>query len=129
MQTPPSYSALKHEGMPLYKLARKQLSTQDELEAIVARKSRLVTIHSIELVDFNFPYFTIRAHVSHGTYIRSLIDDIASRAGSCATTHELERIVIGSMRVDRAHLVTDIADIEQLRACMLPDNLDLDKRF
>ncbi len=123
-QTPPFYSALKHEGMPLYKLARKQLATTEQLQSITARKSREVTIYSLELLDFTFPYFTVRAHVSHGTYIRSLLDDIARTVGSCATTYALERTRIGQWDVQGAYPVADIADRAQLRAAMLQEVIE-----
>jgi len=119
MQMPPVYSALKYQGMPLYALARKQLITPDELDTIVAQKRRHVTLHAVELLAFEFPYFTIQAHVSHGTYVRSLIDDIAVRAGSCATTHALERIAIGPWDLREAHAVTDLIDNDQLQTLMV----------
>ena len=62
-----------------------------------------------ELIDFNFPLFTINAHVSHGTYIRSLICDIARKAGGCATTSALQRTKIGPYKIEQA------VDLEKLQ--------------
>ncbi len=102
LQTPPVYSALWHEGERLYDLARRGKTSQEELNEIITRKSRTVYIHKLELLDFNSPLFKIRAHVSHGTYIRSLVNDIARFLGSCATTVELERTQIGPFKASEA---------------------------
>lgn len=101
-QTPPIYSALKHEGMPLYDIARKGKESSEKLAEIIERKKRVVKIHELELLEFNAPFFKIRAHVSHGTYIRSLVNDIARLLGSCATTIALERTQIGSFNTSEA---------------------------
>lgn len=102
LQTPPLYSALKHEGMPLYALARKRVLEAEILTQIAAQKSKQVSLYVLELISFEFPYFTIKAHVSHGTYIRSLISDIGLRVGSCATTYALERSAIGTFDAQTA---------------------------
>jgi len=94
-QVPPIYSALKHKGRSLSDLARADKLTEEELKKIVEKKARVVNIYSCELLSLDLPYFTIEAHVSHGTYIRILIDDIAQKVGTHATTHELNRSKIG----------------------------------
>jgi len=101
-QTPPIYSALKHEGQALHQLARQDRIPQDELQKIAAAKSRMVHLYSVKLLDMQDDLFTICAHVSHGTYIRSLVNDIAQKAGSCATTAELERSAIGPFNMVKA---------------------------
>lgn len=83
-QVPPMYSALKHEGQPLYKLAR----AGQEVE----RKARTVTIHSLELLDCAPPVLKFRVHCSKGTYIRTLAEDIAQALGSCAHLKTLRRL-------------------------------------
>jgi len=67
-QTPPMFSALKHNGQPLYKLARAGIS--------VERKSRTVKIHRLELIDWQPPLATLEIECSKGTYIRSLAHDL-----------------------------------------------------
>jgi len=113
-QKPPIYSALKHEGKPLYKLAREKKLSQEELEKIAESKSRTVSLHKIELLEYDPPYFTFIAHVSKGTYIRSLANDIAEHAGSCATTYELERTKIGDFLIEDAVELGDLRTVEDL---------------
>lgn len=108
-QIPPLYAALKHEGVPLYKLARNQELSVDELAAIAQKKQRLIQLYTLRLEGWEFPFFTILAHVSSGAYIRSLVNDIAELAGSCATTYELERTKIGPFSLDNA------IDLEQIK--------------
>jgi tRNA pseudouridine55 synthase len=67
-QTPPMFSALKHRGQPLYRLARAGIT--------VARPSRTVTIHRLELLSCEFPEVTLEIECSKGTYIRSLAHDL-----------------------------------------------------
>lgn len=95
IQVPPLYSALKYQGMPLYTLARNKLLDSHDLQIVAEQKSKLVMLHRLELLSFEFPYFTIKTTVSHGTYIRSLIADIGTRLGGYATTYELDRSAIG----------------------------------
>lgn len=115
-QTPPIYSALKHQGTPLYKLAREKQLTTEELEKIIKKKTREITIYSLKLENFDPPFFSFRTRVSKGTYIRSLANDIAKKAGSYATTYELQRVNVGkislekSIALDRLKTIDDIYD-------------------
>jgi tRNA pseudouridine55 synthase len=70
-QVPPSFSALKHEGQPLYKLARKGVMIQ--------KPSRKIEIFSISVDQMALPEFEINVHCSGGTYIRSLAYDIGKK--------------------------------------------------
>ena len=114
MQVPPIYSALKHKGSPLYKLARQNKLEEEKLQEIVQQKSRKVTIHEIELLDFSPPFFTIRAEVSKGTYIRSLANDIAQQLNLPATTYELERTKIGSFNLQNSIKLDDIKSVDDI---------------
>lgn len=118
-QTPPFYSALKHEGDPLYKLARQGSISVEELEAITQSKRKTVQLYELQLLDFNSPFFTIRARVSQGTYIRSLVNDIASRLGSCATTYTLERSAIGQFSLEQATQLAEINNREDINARLI----------
>ncbi len=91
-QIPPPFSALSRRGVRLYKLAR--------IGVKIRLKARRVRIQKIELLDLNPPFFTIKALVSKGTYIRSLIRDIGERLGSCATLVELKRTKVGGFRIE-----------------------------
>lgn len=110
-QTPPAYSALKHNGTPLYKLARNGKVNEEEMNAILAKKRRSATIYHASLAAVTDKQFTVTATVSQGTYIRTLMHDIAQRAGSSgATTTELHRAAIGPFTSDQA------LDLDQLSA-------------
>ena len=85
-QVPPMYSALKHEGQPLYRLARAGRE--------VERAARAVTIHALELVAWEKPYLTFRVRCSKGTYVRTLAEDIAVALGSCAHLVGLRRLAV-----------------------------------
>lgn len=90
-QRPPIYSAIKVNGQRAYKLARKG----EEVEI----PTRQVTIHSLELLDYSYPFVKIRTHVSSGTYIRSLAEDIGRDLGTGAYTKELRRTKVAEYSV------------------------------
>ncbi|MBU1007502.1 tRNA pseudouridine(55) synthase TruB [Candidatus Dependentiae bacterium] len=119
MQTPPIYSALKHQGQPLYKLVREKKLTEKQLAEIIKAKSRTVTIHNIKLLNYASPYFSFKAQVSKGTYIRSLSNDIAQKAGSIATTYELERTKIGSISLTKATRLDMLKSVDDIQKNML----------
>jgi len=89
-QVPPMYSALKHEGQPLYRLARAGRE--------VERPAREVTIHELELVSWEPPFLTFRVRCSKGTYVRTLAEDIALAMGSCAHLVALRRLAVEPFR-------------------------------
>ena len=84
------YSALKHEGQPLYRLARAGRE--------VERPAREVTIHELELVSWEPPFLTFRVRCSKGTYVRTLAEDIALAMGSCAHLVALRRLAVEPFR-------------------------------
>ncbi|GFE61646.1 tRNA pseudouridine(55) synthase TruB [Geobacter sp. AOG2] len=86
-QIPPMFSAIKQDGQPLYKLARKG----EEVE----RKARLVRIYSLEIVSIDLPLVAIRVVCSRGTYVRSLADDMGAVLGCGAALQELRRTASG----------------------------------
>ena len=114
-QTPPVYSALKYQGKTLSRLARRESFDQEILNSIAEEKSRDIKLYSCTLLDFQMPFFTIEARVSHGTYIRSLMNDIAQRCNTCATTHELRRLTIGPLSVDRALTLHELNSINRIQ--------------
>jgi tRNA pseudouridine55 synthase len=93
-QTPPIYSAIKVGGERAYKLAR-----QGKTPEIPPRQ---VEIYSLELLNYDYPILKIRAHVSSGTYIRTLAEDIGRELGTGAYTTGLRRIKIGDYDVRAA---------------------------
>jgi tRNA pseudouridine55 synthase len=93
-QVPPMYSALKRDGVPLYKLARRGEE--------VARPPRRVTIAQLELRAFHSPRVDLRVRCSKGTYIRSLAQDIGAALGCGAHLAALRRTASGRFRIEDA---------------------------
>lgn len=98
-QTPPSYSAIKINGVRAYKLARQGKE--------VEMPTRQVTIHELELLSYDYPEARIRTHVSSGTYIRTLAEDIGRELGTGAYLSALRRTVVGK------YVVTDAITLDQ----------------
>ncbi len=86
-QVPPMYSALKHHGQPLYKLARQGIT--------IPRNSRDITIYELKLIKHQDNYLTLEARVSKGTYIRTLVEDLGEALGCGAHVIELRRLGAG----------------------------------
>ena len=99
-QTPPSYSAKKITGRKAYQLARKGISVD-----IPPKK---VSIYSLELKEFQFPYFTIACEVSSGFYVRSLAHDIGEKLRVGATVTEVRRTRVGPYHVEQAKRLEEI---------------------
>jgi tRNA pseudouridine55 synthase len=93
-QTPPPFSAKKIEGRKAYQLARKGIS--------VDLPPRKVDIYSLELKEFEFPYFVFACEVSSGFYVRSLAHDIGEKIGVGATVLEVRRTRVGPYHVEQA---------------------------
>lgn len=114
-QVPSMYSALKHEGQPLYKLARQGIE--------VERPARLITIYDIEVVDFRGDEADLIVHCSKGTYIRNLVEDIAVDLGSCAHVIALRRTMAGPYQqmisLDQLRAVKDEQDREGVDRLLL----------
>ena len=101
-QIPPMHSALKRDGVPLYKIARRGET--------VERAPRRVTIHGFTLVARDAERLTLEVHCSKGTYVRSLVEDLAAALGTVGHVAELRRSMVGPFGPDG--LVT----LEQLQA-------------
>ena len=86
-QEPPMFSALKVNGQPLYKSARKGIN--------IPRKKRVVRIYDINLISFNENTITLMITCGRGTYIRSLAKDIARQLDSVGHLVSLKRTRIG----------------------------------
>lgn len=115
MQIPPMYSALKHEGQPLYKYARagKELS----------RTPRPVSIMALDLVSFGGDELRITVRCSKGTYIRVLAEDIGRELGCGACLAALRRTGVGAFQLD--HGAVTLEELEHLpqdgrQALLLP---------
>jgi tRNA pseudouridine55 synthase len=97
MQIPPMVSALKHQGQPLYKLARQGIE--------IERTPRAIQISVNELLEFDAKqgWLKIRVHCSKGTYIRSLAESIADQLHTVAHLSALRRELCGGFTLDHSH--------------------------
>lgn len=93
-QVPPMYSALKQGGVPLYRLARAGKS--------VERAARRVTIMELTLEDYAWPTLRLKVRCSKGTYIRTLVEDLAAALGTVGHVATLRRLVVAPFRADEA---------------------------
>ncbi len=100
-QIPPMYSAIKINGNPLYKLARRGIE--------IKVPERTVIIYGIDLIGLNLPYLDLKVSCSKGTYIRTICDDLGKALGVGAHMVLLERTRIGSFRIK------DSISIEELK--------------
>lgn len=100
MQRPPIFSAIKINGQRAYKLAR----DGKEIEI----PERKVTVHSLELLNYDYPKITIRTHVGSGTYIRSLAVDIGEALRTGAYCSMLRRTRIANWDIADAKAIEDI---------------------
>lgn len=101
-QLPPLYSAIKHQGVPLYKLARRGI--------VVERKPRFVEVYDIKLIDWSWPSLTIEVECSKGTYIRSLAHDLGEKLGCGAHLRELVRLASGRFTLEDALTLEEFAE-------------------
>ncbi len=93
-QVPPMYSALKHKGKRLYDLAREGVE--------VERKARPVTIYELRLIERSDTGFSLEVACSKGTYIRTLVEDVAASFGGLAHVTALRRTALGPFDLDGA---------------------------
>jgi len=100
-QIPPAYSALKYQGQPLYRWARRGVA--------VKQKPRRVIINRIEILDFHPPELRIEVECGPGTYIRSLAHDLGQRLGCGAHLAALVRTRSGNFYLAEAHTIDDVA--------------------
>ena len=120
-QTPPMYSALKHEGKALYEYARAGVE--------IERKSRRVTIHAIDIVSVQAGTVTLDVRCTKGTYIRTLAEDIGAKLGCGASLAALRRTGSGSLTLEGSITLAALEAMpEDQRATLLtsPDRLLLD---
>ena len=116
MQLPPMYSAVKINGVPLYKSARKGIE--------VERQPRPITIHSIEYLGSPAENeYQLRVACSKGTYIRVLLEDIAAALGQLGTMSALRRVEAGVYGEQDAHTLEEIYAAKEngtLESLLLP---------
>ena len=92
-QVPSMYSALKHKGQPLYKYAREGIE--------VPREARDITVFNLELLRFEDDEVELSIHVSKGTYIRTIVDDLGELLGCGAHVSALRRSAVGNYPIEK----------------------------
>jgi tRNA pseudouridine55 synthase len=107
LQLPPMFSAVKHQGKPLYKYARRGKTLE--------RRAREIDITEFSILTFTPPHVTFRVRCSKGTYIRALVNDIGEILGCGATLVELRRTRIGNFRVEDALSMNQLESIKDER--------------
>lgn len=113
-QTPSMFSALKHQGKPLYKYARAGID--------IPRPAREVTIHDLQLTNFDGLSFSIKVTCSKGTYIRNLVEDIGEQLGVGAHVTRLHRCYTAGFADEPMFTMDDLQlkSAESLIGCLLP---------
>ena len=101
IQVPPMVSALKHQGVRLYELARKGVD--------VPRQGRKITVYHLNIEKKEERFIQFSARVSKGTYLRTLVNDLGEDLGCYAALADLRRIQCGVFRLD------DSVTVDQLK--------------
>lgn len=114
MQTPPMVSAVKRDGVPLYKLARKGKT--------VEREPRLIHVYDFALLEYDPPCARFRLRCTKGTYVRTLCADIGRDLGCGAYLSQLRRTASGSLDVADATPLEQVLamDMGQLVQLVIP---------
>ncbi|WDP91448.1 MAG: tRNA pseudouridine(55) synthase TruB [Desulfobacter sp.] len=109
-QVAPAYSALKHEGQPLYKLARQGKPVQKPPRQIEIHR---IAMERLETSPQGLPEFNLDVHCSGGTYIRSLAYDIGKQLGCGAHLSALSRTGSSQFTIDQALALDDIKEMDR----------------
>lgn len=113
-QVPSMFSALKHKGMPLYRLAREGIE--------VERKAREIFISNLQLDAFDGAQFSLTVACSKGTYIRNLVEDIGDALGVGAHVTMLHRLYTSGLADLPMYTLNDLEDmtLEERISCLVP---------
>lgn len=103
LQVPTMFSALKHNGKPLYEYARAGIT--------VEREARPITIFELKFIRYEAPFLTLEVHCSKGTYIRTLVDDLGEVLGCGAHVTMLRRLAVANYPIDK---MMSLADLQHL---------------
>jgi tRNA pseudouridine55 synthase len=103
-QVPPMYSALKRDGVPLYRLARQGVE--------VPREPRRVVIEELTLESFRWPELTFLVRCSKGTYIRTLVEDLAVALGTVGHVRVLRRLAVAPFEETQMHTLDALEALE-----------------
>ena len=101
LQVPTMFSALKHNGKPLYEYARAGIT--------VEREARPITIFELKFIDYQAPFLTLEVHCSKGTYIRTLVDDLGEALGCGAHVTMSRRLAVADYPIEEMMPIEDLA--------------------
>jgi tRNA pseudouridine55 synthase len=105
LQVPTMFSALKHNGKPLYEYARAGIT--------VEREARPITIFELKFIAYESPFLTLEVHCSKGTYIRTLIDDLGEKLHCGAHVTMLRRLKVADYPADKMLNFDDLQKIAE----------------
>lgn len=113
-QLPPMYSALKHQGKPLYEYIRQGIT--------IERESREVVIHELVLNSFAGNEMAISVRCSKGTYVRTLAEDIGAALGCGAHLIALRRTAIAHFNLSDGYCLSQLSEMDEATrdGCILP---------
>jgi tRNA pseudouridine55 synthase len=104
-QIPSMYSAIKHQGEPLYKLARQGIE--------VEREPRAVTIHRFDLIEFTDAVAVLDVDCTKGTYVRSLVEDLGNLLGCGAHVSALRRLRAGPYPTEKMRTLDELGNLKR----------------
>ncbi|MGX2970037.1 tRNA pseudouridine(55) synthase TruB [Ursidibacter sp. B-7004-1] len=107
LQVPTMFSALKHQGKPLYEYARAGIT--------VEREARPITIFELQFIDYQAPFLTLEVHCSKGTYIRTLVDDLGEVLGCGAHVTVLRRLTVANYPNDQMLTIDELQKIAEMQ--------------
>lgn len=116
MQTPPMHSAIKKDGVPLYKLAHKGKT--------IEREPRLIHVYEFALLKDHLPDLDFRLRCTKGTYVRTIASDLGDALGCGAHLSALRRTTSGALHVDNALPLPEILALKphELEARLIAPN-------
>lgn len=115
LQVPTMFSALKHQGKPLYEYARQGIT--------VEREARPITIFELTFIEYQPPFLTLEVHCSKGTYIRTLVDDLGEALGCGAHVTMLRRLAVAQYPADKMMTLDDLQNMAENRPVVELDQL------
>lgn len=115
MQVPTMFSALKHQGKPLYEYARQGIT--------VEREARPITVFELNFIEYNAPFLTLEVHCSKGTYIRTLVDDLGEYLGCGAHVTMLRRTAVSDYPAEKMLSWEQLQQLAENQTLEALDNL------
>ncbi len=112
-QRPPAFSAIKVQGQRSYRTARRAMREADSEQPPMLDRpaSRPVTIHSIDVVSYEWPRLAVRVHCGKGTYIRSIARDLGERLRTGGHCLSIRRTAVGPYTIAVARTLEELPDV------------------